>query len=175
MTGSSKEYASALFSLARESGTERELLDGLSYMQEIFSDAPEYMDFLASPGIPKSERLATLDTLSGEIPEYASSFISLLCEHGAIRSFSECAKEYELLYTESIRLSRATVTSAVPLSEDEKEKLRKKLAAISGHSVELDCATDESLLGGAIVEMDGARYDGSLRHQLQNMKEVMEK
>ena len=68
----------------------------------------------------------------------------------------------------------ATVTAAAGLTDEEKERLRRALERRSGHSVQLECRVDASLLGGVVVEMDGRVLDGSLRHRLHEIKEVME-
>ena len=59
------------------------------------------------------------------------------------------------------------------LTGEEKEKLRAALSKRTGTTVELHYAIDPALLGGLIVEIDGTRMDGSLRHRLQEIKEVM--
>ena len=48
------------------------------------------------------------------------------------------------------------------------------LACGGGRTVVLDCAVDDTLLGGITVELDGKVLDGSLRHRLHEVKEVME-
>ena len=72
------------------------------------------------------------------------------------------------------RVTTATVTSAVPLTDSEKQALNQKLNAMSKKTVTVRWAVDNTLLGGVIVEMNGKVLDGSLRHRLQKVKEVME-
>ena len=65
-----------------------------------------------------------------------------------------------------------TVPSA-ELTDAEKDKLRSTLEKKSGHSVNIEYKTDKKLIGGLIVEMDGNRMDGSLKHRLKEIKEVL--
>lgn len=174
MTQTSKEYAAALFTLAKEAGLEKEISDALAVVLQAFRDNPDYIELLASPGIPKRERVAAIEqALTDAVPEYAASFIRMLCERGHIRSLESCVKEYERLVQASNHISTAQVISAVPLTEAEKERLRHKLQEISGHSVILECSLDESLMGGLVVQIDGRVLDGSLKHRLHEVKEVM--
>ena len=83
-------------------------------------------------------------------------------------------REFELMYRESVRESRASVVSAAPLSEEEKAKLVASLEKRSGRRVRPEYRVDPSLLGGLVVEMDGTRMDGSLRQRLRDVKEAME-
>lgn len=176
MTETSKEYATALFMLAKENKNERDVSASLATVLDLFQQNPEYVDFLASPSIPKRERIAAIEqALSGNVQDYVVFFVQLLCERGHIRSFEKCVKEFETLYQMSENVSTAQVISVVPLSESEKEQLKSKLEALSGHSVVLECSLDSSLMGGIIVHMDGKVLDGSLKHRLYGVKEVMGK
>lgn len=174
MTETSKEYASALFQLALEQGQEEEIAAGMKTMRGVFEQTPEYAAFLSSPGIPKQKRLDAIhEAFDGAVPEYAVSLLCLMCQRGCADLLPACAEEYQALYAEHLRRSYATVTSAVELTDGEKEKLRQKLERISGHTVRLRYQIDPALLGGVTVEMDGTLYDGSLRSRLQTMKEVI--
>lgn len=171
----SKEYAEALFALACEENREEEFLTALEKIGEIFEKEPAYAELLASPGIPLGERLSAVETaLEGVVPEYVVSWMQLLCEKGRIGYFSECLKEYRALLAAKQSVVTARVTSAVALTEKESESLKQKLEKISGGTVLLDTAIDPSLLGGVVVEINGRVMDGSLRHRLRMVKEVME-
>ena len=65
------------------------------------------------------------------------------------------------------------MTSAVALTEGEKTTLIEKLSRKFGRTIHLECAVDPSLLGGLVVNVDGKVIDGSLKHRLQEIKEVM--
>lgn len=174
MTQMSKEYATALFMLACESGQENEYALALGSVLDIFNQNNEYITFLASPAVPMQERVDALGKVfEDSIPEHVLSFIQLLCENGRINAFSDCVKEYKKLLDASKRVSVAKVKSSVALDETEKERLKTKLEKLNGNTVVLDCSVDESLMGGIVVEIDGKIVDGSLRHRLYDVKEVM--
>ena len=173
MTEISNEYGNALFLLACECGEEETVLSELESAVKTFSENEEYLDFLSTPSISKEERTASIESVFSALSEHTVSFIALLCEKGHIRSFCDCVSEYRSLYNARIAVSVASVTSAVPLTEEEKSALCARLGAISGGKVRLECTVDPSILGGVIVEMDGKVTDGSLRHRLNEVKEVM--
>ena len=144
-------------------------------MLTVVDGNPEYLDFLSSPNIPKSERIAAIEqAFSGE-HEYIVSFLSLLCEKGRIREIRECISEFKQLCDAADKISVAQVTSAFELSESQRSALTAKLQKLCGNRVVLDCKTDNSLMGGVIVSVDGKVIDGSVRHQLHQLKEVMYK
>ena len=176
MTEMSKEYGTALFALAKECDKTDEYKTALDTLLSVFSENPEYTELLASPSIPKSERNEAIEqAFSAYVPEHIVSFLQLLCDKGHIRSFSKCAAEYTALYDISKKTVTATVISAVPLTDTEKDSLIRKLEKMSGSSVHLECSIDKSLMGGLTVEMDGKIIDGSLRTRLHEVKDVISK
>ena len=171
----SKEYAMGLYSLAEEEKTTREVRQELCAILEAFDKEPEYYDFLGAPNIPKAERTAAVDELlKGSGSEYVVSFVKLLTEHGYIRNFPDCVREYERLCDAAENIQTAEVSSAVELTAGEKEELKKRLEAMTGHNLRLEYRVDESLIGGVTVWVDGKCIDGSVKHRLSKMKEVMQ-
>ena len=173
MTDLSREYAEALFALAAEIDQTKDYLEALESVGAALADNPAYVELLACPAISKDERDGLLAQSFGHLPEQVLAFIQLLCAHGRIRSLDDCIGEYRLLYQTAVAMSTAQVVSAVPLTEDEKNKLSAALAARFGRTIALECAVDESLLGGMVVRVDGKVLDGSLRSRLHAVKEVM--
>ena len=174
MTDKSKEYAEALFLLSEENGESARVAEALDTVSAAFRENPAYMEFLSSPGIPKQERIDALGTAFASLPEIVVSFLQLLCERGRIREFDRCVAEFLALHRAAQSITTATVTSAVPLTDSEKQALNLKLNAMCQKTVAVHWAVDSALLGGVVVDMDGKVLDGSLRHRLQKVKEVME-
>lgn len=174
MIKTSNEYADALFSLAMDLHAEEETLSALHLIRESFRKEPEALAMLASPSIPKSERLKALeDAFAAHLPQHVMGYMHVLCNNGHIREFDDSVKVYEELYNSARKLSTAVVISAVELSETEKTELQAKLEKRLGRTIRLECSVDESLLGGLVVQVDGKVIDGSLKHRLQEIKEVM--
>lgn len=171
-----KEYAAALFELAQETDSVQEIGNALDTVSSLMKENPEYLDFLSSPNIPKSERITAIEqAFTGSVPEYVVSFLSLLCDRGRIRSFEECVSEYKQLCDAANKISVADVESAVELTEAQKDALIRKLEKVCGNTVVLNCTVNKTLLGGMVVSVDGKVIDGSVKHRLHELKEVMHK
>ncbi len=174
MTQISKEYAAALFSIALEQKTAARWAQQLEVVEKALEAAPDYLSLLASPEIPPDERVSLLNkAFEGQADPELLSFAGLMCRKGRARQLPDAIRRFRQLADEAAKRSRATVTSAVELTETEKNKLRASLEKKRGGTVELTCRVDPSLLGGMIVEMDGRYVDGSLRTRLQEIKEVI--
>lgn len=174
MSEVSREYAEAMYELARETQSEDAIAAGMKLVAGLVRRDPEILDFLAAPNIPKRERSAVLEkALSGQVPEFVLSLTQLMCESGNIRCIERCAEEYEEILNTARGLSTARVVSATALTEDQKRQLQQRLSEKTGRKVVLDCSVDESLLGGLVVTLDGKVMDGSLKHRLNEVREVM--
>lgn len=174
MVQMSREYAQALFMLAKENDATDEYGKALSVIKELIEENPSYLDFLSSPAIELSERIEMLSKAFSPIaPEHVISFMSLLCERGRIREFYDCEREYKALLEFSKNVSAAKVKTVVPLTDDEKTKLAEKLVKICGREVMLECETDSGLIGGIIVELDGKILDMSVKTRLHEVKDVI--
>lgn len=174
MTEISKEYAEALFALACEMDEQEAVMRALETVMKDMEEQDGLMALLSSPAIPLTERVAVIERCYATcLPETVVSFLQLLCEKGRIGLVGACVKEYRRLLDVSRSVKAVKVTSAVPLTLAEQAALTAKLERASGCTVQLLCTVDPSLLGGMIVEMDGRVTDGSLRHRLQEVKEVI--
>ena len=174
MTDIAKEYGTALFMLACEENEKRSYAEALERIKSTFSEYPEYIALLSSPAITLGERLKAIDeAFSDAVPEYVLSYLKLLCEKGRMQCFAESAEEYAALLDASEHISNVRVTSAVELTGEEKQKLIQKLEITEKCKVRAEYFVDAALLGGLIVEIDGRIMDGSLRHRLHEIKEVM--
>ena len=170
----SKEYAQALFMLACEEGRQKEYGRVLEQVKAVFDDQPDYPQLLASPAIPMAERLRAIEAAFADMaPEHVLSYLKLLCEKGRMGCFVESANIYKALLDASEHIANAKITSAVELTEEEKQKLQLALERRCKGQVRAEYVVDGDLLGGMIVEVDGSILDGSLRQRLSEVKEVI--
>lgn len=173
MTGPEKDYAAALFMLAAEEQCTDSYHEALVTVCRAIEGEPDYLEFLSSPAIPLVERLSAIDEAFGTLPEHVVSFLKVLCEHGHIRVLPACAEEFDNLLQALSNRTTARITSAVPLDEAQRQALCRKLETLTGKGVDPVYAVDSSLYGGVVIEVEGKTYDGSLRHRLYDVKDVM--
>lgn len=174
MMQTDKEYAEALFMLAAEEKQVEEYLADLKSIQQLIRENPAYIEFLASPAISLQERLAAIDeAFAGKVPAYIEYFLKLLTEGGRIRLLDGCIGEFERLVMQLARRAPATVYTAAELTDEQKEALCRKLEARIGKGIDPVYVLDRSLIGGLKIEIEGKTYDGSVKHRLREVKEVM--
>lgn len=176
MADIAKEYGQALFELASEEKQEEYILEEIKALREILKSNPELLKVLNAPNISKDERITIVDSVfKGRMHEYLCSFLKILTERRYLSELFECFKEYESCYEDKNSVVKATVSSAVELSELQKEALKKKLCEKTGKSVDMKYHVDPELLGGIRVNMDGVLFEGTVRARLDELRNNLKK
>ncbi len=174
MTQIAKNYADALYELARDEGLDEQIYAQLREIQALMEENPDYVRLLSAPNLPKPERLAALDeAFSGRVHPYLLHFLKLLCERGHIRELKDCAIQYRRRRNADLGILDAVAITAVPLRAELREKLRARLQALTGKQIELQYRVDSGVLGGIRLEYDGKALDGTVRSRLAGIEKTL--
>ncbi len=176
MSMSQKEIASAaaLYSLADEYSLTDRLLEELQVLQAAFADQPDYLRLLDSHTLTKQERLALLDEgFAGRVHPYLLSFMKLLTEKNAMRSFGGCCRAYTAQYNAAHGILPVTVLTALPLTEAQAARLQEKLETVTGKRVQLTGKVDAACMGGVRLDYDGRQVDDTVAHRLAALRDQM--
>lgn len=174
MTQIAKNYADALYELARDEGLDEQIYAQLREIQALMEENPDYVRLLSAPNLPKPERLAALDeALSGRVHPYLLHFLKLLCERGHIRELKDCAIQYRRRRNADLGILDAVAITAVPLRAELREKLRARLQALTGKQIEMQYRVDPGVLGGIRLEYDGKALDGTVRSRLAGIEKTL--
>lgn len=176
MTKTYREYAEALFALGLENDAVNDYSAALETVRTVFSENAEYVQLLACYSIPAGERTDALaEAFSDVLPKTVLSFLQLLCEQGNIKLFFDIADEFERLLLAHRSMSNAVISSVVELTDAQKSALKARLEKLCGKSVSMSFVIDKSIMGGLYIDIDGSILDGSIRHRLHEVKEVIDK
>ena len=174
MTQIAKNYADALYELARDEGLDEQIYAQLRELQALMEENPDYVRLLSAPNLPKPERLAALDeAFSGRVHPYLLHFLKLLCERGHIRELKDCAIQYRRRRNADLGILDAVAITAVPLRAELREKLHARLQALTGKQIELQYRVDPGVLGGIRLEYDGKALDGTVRSRLAGIEKTL--
>ena len=160
-----KRYAEAAYLIARENGTVEAWSDGLSAMSALYADPQATAFFLNSQVPPKEKQALVQKTLEGVQKEVLSLALILL-RRGRTSLAPGIADAYQELLDEARGVSHATVTTAVALTDEELEVVKKKLAEIAGGEVVVATKVDEEILGGVVVRIGYRLIDCSTSNRL---------
>ena len=169
-----RKYASALFQAAKE----KSLIDA-SYAQmnefrSFVSKDKNLLRFLSAPQIGEAEKIALVrEALGNSLDRLFVEFLVVLIEKGRIGHLESIIDEFNRQIEAHKGIGRATVISAVPLSEDQRRRLTERLATVSGLKIQIEQKVDKSIIAGMIVIMHNQIIDGSVRHGLDQIHDQL--
>jgi len=169
-------YANAFASVA--ASTHLDVTAAQQQMKDfasILAESHELREVLMNPSIAADQKLAVVDGLAermGMMRE-VRNFIAVIMDHQRLNQLDEIIAEYLRVADTSAGLTDAEVTSAHPLDDANRAELESQITRLAGSRVRIAYHLDASLLGGAVVKIGSTVYDGSVRMQLQQMKETL--
>ncbi len=169
LTGSSaRRYAEALYQIA----TGEKAVDDFAASFERLRQAlgGEILRALRNPGVPLRTRRAAIDAATAGEPKAIRSLLDLLLERERIVLFPQIAAAYVDLVERRAGIVKGRITTAKELSAGEREDLVRRLERSSGKKIRATFAVDESLIGGAKVQVGDRLIDSSLKAQLDELR-----
>ena len=168
----SKVYGDALFEEAMEKNVLSQWYEEIGALRTIFLENPDLAQFLNHPQIIKEEKKKVVETIFfGKLSEGLLGFLVTVIEKGRQNDmipicdyFTDRVKAYK-------KLGVVKVTSALPLSEDQKKRVEERLLETTGFvSLETEYAVDESLLGGLVIRIGDRVVDSSIKTRLEEIR-----
>lgn len=176
MASSAPRYARAFAEVAESarlnsSAAKQQLRD----FSETLAGSSELREFLENPSIELPQKLKVLDAIAPRIEMFPQvrNFIAVIMEHHRLPELDEILTSYEALADEQAGAVEARITSARPLNPADRAQLEAQVVKLAGARVRASYEEDPSLLGGAVVEIGSTIYDGSVRAQLQRLKQQL--
>jgi F-type H+-transporting ATPase subunit delta len=172
-----RRYAKALLLLAKKEKRIKEVDDELSALSGLISQVTRFWEVVNDPlyDLDRRKRVVSeVARITGMSP-YVLGMLRLLLEKGRMRYLPFIISIYHEMADEAMGRVRASIYAALEPTEDEKEKIREKLARVTGKKIILDTIQDASLIGGMVTKIKGLVLDGSLRTQLARIRESLAK
>jgi F-type H+-transporting ATPase subunit delta len=172
----SLRYAHAFAAVAASSRLDvaaaQQQLDDFS---KTLAGSRDLREVLMNPSIANEQKLKVLDAISGRIGMFPQvrNFIAVIMNHQRLVELDEILTEYHAVADEAANTAEAEITSALPLNSQDRAELEAQVARLAGGRVRTTYLQDATLLGGAVVRIGSMVYDGSIRAQLQQLKQKL--
>lgn len=130
---------------------------------------------LENPSIPGDQKRAVVDAIAKKqsMSRQVRNFILVVTEHRRLSLFSEILNQVEQELNNRLGIADAQVVSARELGDSERRALENEIAKLTGKRVRARYQRDSSLLGGAVVKVGSTIYDGSVKGQLERIREQL--
>jgi len=166
-------YAEALFGVARAEGTLGEVEDELFRFSQTLQGSDELRDALTDPGIPVARRQQIVeDLLGGRASATTTALVSMVVGTGRARELPAIIRQLVEMSAAEANKAVAEVRSAIPLSDDQVERLAKALGEATGRSVTVKVVVDPDVLGGIVAQVGDTVIDGSVRSRLDRLRKA---
>lgn len=173
MKGLAQRYARALVDVALEQKQTERVKEELSAFTRLAAESADLRNFLTSPAVPRPQKQAVIEKLIERLGASKTllNFLLVLIENRRTGMLDEIRVAFhEQLYAR-LGVADAYVTSARDLGDAEKTELARALEKITKKRVETHYGVDPELIGGAVVRIGSTIYDGSVREQLNRLRE----
>jgi len=170
-----RRYARALLSLGVEEGQFEQYGDELDAVVRAMKESRELFVLLSNPGYTQEQRHGAVNAVATalELSPLTVNFLRLLLDRQRVGDLAQIARVYRTIVDQQAGRVRATVTSARPLVGEQLDRVREAIGRMTGRSIVMEARTDPSLIGGMVAQVGAMQLDGSLRTQLERMREEL--
>ncbi|MCR5149441.1 MAG: ATP synthase F1 subunit delta [Eubacterium sp.] len=165
-------YGLALFEAAKEEGRLEEHYEEAEAIVKIISANPDFKKVLVHPDIKVEEKLQIIDNaFGGKADEIFSRTMKLAVTKGHSAYIEKILRVFIDRVMEELKIGKADVSSAVPLTEEQKDKVMKKLLQTTGYKkINIHYIVDKTLIGGVIIKIGDRVVDSSVKTSLETMR-----
>jgi F-type H+-transporting ATPase subunit delta len=173
---SAARYAKALLDVCRKEGDPQAVERDLAAFVSLADGHPELARALVNPAIPVQRKTALVGELLARVPPVSpilGKLLLLLAGRDRLVLLPDLLEDYRRRLMDFQNIVRAEVTSAVPLPPGAALAIERAIAARTGRAVAMTTRVDPGVLGGVVTRIGSVVYDGSVKRQLEKMKDAL--
>ncbi len=172
-----RRYAEALVQISAQAGAIDEYQRDFEAVVNIFNTQPDFKYFVLNPEVKTEVKKEVLKKLlENQVNPVLVNFFMLLLEKGRIKQLPGILDEYVRLADRKRNILNMTIISAIPLSEEQINKIKDKYTGIYGAAAAtVNVSVDAGLIGGVKVVIGDKVIDGSVKGRLESLKAVIAK
>ena len=164
-----RRYAQGIFQLAKEPDLDSWRQE-LAQLEALLQDDVLRAAF-ANPSVTTPRRMELAQRLAPELRQETQNLLRLLIEHRRTSEMPAIRREFERMADKAAGIVNVALTTAVDLSDAEQERYERVLADRLGKKVRMDYRHDPGLVAGATIQIGDRLIDGSVRTQLDRLRQ----
>lgn len=172
-----RRYAEAMVDVAISRNEVESIDNELRVFAETMNASRELYNAFASPIVSPVDKLSLLNALISRLKagQMTANLLRTMLKHYRLHYVAEVYEQFRRKMNERKGLIVAEVATAVQVGASEQARLGRTLEQMTGKQVEFKFNTDPSLIGGVVTRIGSVVYDGSVRTQLQVIKERLKR
>jgi len=165
-------YAKSLIDLAVEQKSLEETKKDMLLFSQTLRANSQLQAVLANPIVAHNKKIKILEAIFGaKVSKLTDSFFKIMINKSRSEILYATSKEFINQYNVIKHIIRAYVTSATPLSEENKKKVVAELEAATKGTIELHTKVDPKLIGGFVLTVGDMQVDTSISTSLNKLKQ----
>jgi F-type H+-transporting ATPase subunit delta len=170
-----RRYAVALADVVTSRGEAQEVREELVAWDALMRSNAQLLEVFRHPTISYEEKRGVLDELikRARPRPTTANFLKVLLQNHRLAELNEVNTQFALELDRRSGVVTAQVTTARPLPTDAQEALGVRLGELTGSKVRLQFEVDDELIGGVVTRIGSTLYDGSVRGQLEQIRQKM--
>lgn len=170
-----RRYATALADVVTKTGEIDTVKSELKTWEDLINKNDELHSAFANPSIAHLKKEGVLEGLLGKAKpsKTTSNFLRVLLKNSRLIDIAAINERFASVLEDRSGSVTGEVTSAHELNGDQKKELQTNLEKVTGKEVNLKFEIDKNIIGGVVARIGSTVYDGSVRTQLENLKEQL--
>jgi F-type H+-transporting ATPase subunit delta len=169
-------YARALAEVVDPAGDYRQVLRELRDFAGVYRQSADLREVLLTPAVSLDAKrrllVAILERLGSS--QVTTNFLRVLLDNYRIALLDEVIEAYRRTAYDRLGIAEIRIASAADLTPAAREALRTGFAKlIPQRGMEIEFHLEPALLGGIIAQIRSTVYDGSVRGQLDRLRQEL--
>jgi len=174
-TALANRYARALADVIASRGNYRQVLNELEDFGTAYRETPELAEVCETPAVAMDQKLKVLDAIAARLgsSQVIRNFLRVLISNYRMPLLGEIITTFRDVAYARLGIVRVKISSASALSNQEQELMRSRFNELTRKQSELEFHLNPGLIGGLVAQIGSTVYDGSIRGQLERIKEQL--
>ncbi|PHV69859.1 ATP synthase F1 subunit delta [Sporanaerobium hydrogeniformans] len=169
-----KRYATALFDVATTENKVKQYEEEVADILKALRDTPDFVAVLHNQKVTLEEKVALVEKVfSNQVDGPIVGLLVLLVKKNRQRFLVQVLEAFLEMVKKQAGIIKATVTSAVQLTESQVDTIKVKLEASTNSKIELETIIDTSIIAGLIIRVGDKVVDASIRGKMQTLKKQL--
>jgi F-type H+-transporting ATPase subunit delta len=148
---------------------------GLNDITRLFEESLDLRRVWENPAVPADQKHKLLDAIVQieGIVKPVRNLVAVLIDHRRLPFLPRIIEQLRKELDARMGFAEAEISSARPLGDNEKRSIEAQVGKVTGMKVRASYGLDPTLLGGAVVRIGSTIYDGSVKGQLEKIREAI--
>ena len=166
-------YAKAIYEIASEENSIKELHTDMDIIKSIYFDSLDFKNLLSNSIINQAEKKKAILLLTKKNRALTEKLLDLLIHNKRVSLLADVAISFVDLYNKYNNIKEATVITASPINSDLQFQILSKINVSDIKSIRITNEVDPEIIGGFIVRYDGKQYNASVKQNINNLRKEL--